>query len=212
HPLRAAWRARGQRVHHRLAAAGGADPVGAFHHHRHDPIRRPHFLGAARSQRTACAPDRDGADRRSAVPVRAADGTRRLGHGLPADHRRSAACPAGLCPGRAFGATDDSVRTGGKLMTRWLPFPRISALLLVTWLLFNQSLAPAHILLGALLAVSLPWLLARLQPVPGRPRHPLTILRLAMRVLLDIIRSNIAVALIILRPGMRGRTAGFVRI
>src|SRR5690606_147798 len=36
--------------------------------------------------------------------------------------------------------------------------------------------------------------------------------RLAVRVLLDIIRSNIAVALIILRPGMRGRTAGFVRI
>lgn len=97
-------------------------------------------------------------------------------------------------------------------MTRWLPFPRISALLLVTWLLFNQSLAPAHILLGALLAVSLPWLLARLQPVPGRPRHPLTILRLAMRVLLDIIRSNIAVASIILRPGQRGRVAGFVRI
>lgn len=97
-------------------------------------------------------------------------------------------------------------------MTRWLPFPRISALLLVTWLLFNQSLAPAQILLGVLLAVSLPWLLARLQPVPGRPRHPLTILRLAMRVLLDIIRSNIAVASIILRPGQRGRVAGFVRI
>lgn len=97
-------------------------------------------------------------------------------------------------------------------MTRWLPYPRISALLLVTWLLFNQSLAPAQILLGVLLAVSLPWLLARLQPVPGRPRRPLTILRLAVRVLLDIIRSNIAVALIILRPGMRGRTAGFVRI
>lgn len=97
-------------------------------------------------------------------------------------------------------------------MTRWLPFPRISAVLLVTWLLFNQTLAPAHILLGALLAFSLPWLLARLQPAPGRPRHPLIILRLLRRVLVDIIRSNIAVASIILRPGQRGRTSGFVHI
>ncbi|HEX7075997.1 MAG TPA: Na+/H+ antiporter subunit E, partial [Hyphomicrobiaceae bacterium] len=33
-------------------------------------------------------------------------------------------------------------------MKAWLPYPLISVLLLAIWLLLNQSLALAHILLG----------------------------------------------------------------
>jgi multicomponent K+:H+ antiporter subunit E len=98
-------------------------------------------------------------------------------------------------------------------MKRWLPYPRISALLLIVWLLLNQSLAPAHILLGALLALATPLLLALLQPPRGHASRPLIALLLAWQVLIDIINSNIAVAKIILRPRPNhGRTAGFVHI
>ena len=34
---------------------------------------------------------------------------------------------------------------------RWLPYPILSVLLLLIWLLLNQSIAPGTILLGALL-------------------------------------------------------------
>ena len=39
------------------------------------------------------------------------------------------------------------------MIRRWLPYPILSALLLVVWLLLNQSVAPATILLGALTAL-----------------------------------------------------------
>ena len=38
---------------------------------------------------------------------------------------------------------------------RWLPYPILSALLLLIWLLLNQSVAPGTILLGALLGIAL---------------------------------------------------------
>jgi multicomponent K+:H+ antiporter subunit E len=97
-------------------------------------------------------------------------------------------------------------------MSRWLPFPRLSLVLLLVWLLLNQSLSPGQILLGALLALGTPLLLSRLQPPRGHASRMMTALRLAGRVLTDIIRSNIAVAGIIFRPHGRGRRAGFVHI
>ncbi len=45
-----------------------------------------------------------------------------------------------------------------------------------------------------------------------RYRRPLTVFKLAAVVLLDIVRSNLAVAAIVVRPGTRGRVAGFVDI
>jgi multicomponent K+:H+ antiporter subunit E len=95
-------------------------------------------------------------------------------------------------------------------MTRWLPFPRVSAALLLTWLLLQQSLAPGAWLLGALLALALPQLLAALGHARAGTRRPRALLRLAGRVALDITHSNFAVARLLLRP--RPRRAGFVRI
>lgn len=99
------------------------------------------------------------------------------------------------------------------MMKRWLPFPRLAALILIAWLLLNQSLAPAHLVLGALLALLSTQLLVRLQPPPGYASRFGTALVLFGRVLLDITNSNIAVAGIILRrQPERDRTAGFVHI
>ena len=54
--------------------------------------------------------------------------------------------------------------------------------------------------------------LTLLDPPPTRLRRPVTMLRLAMLVLADVVRSNIAVARIILYPGIRKQTSGFVDI
>ncbi len=97
-------------------------------------------------------------------------------------------------------------------MRRLLPFPFLSGSLLITWLLLNQTMALGQILLGCGLALLGPWILTLLQPAKARIRRPGTIARLVWRVLSDIIRSNIAVARIILRPRLRDRTPGFVNI
>lgn len=96
-------------------------------------------------------------------------------------------------------------------MTRILPFPIASAGVLVLWLLLNQSLAPGHLLLGSLAALVGGWSLAALEAPKAHVRRLGTICRLLALVVVDIIRSNIAVARIIL--GFQRRwTSGLVEI
>jgi multicomponent K+:H+ antiporter subunit E len=97
-------------------------------------------------------------------------------------------------------------------MKRWLPFPLLSALLLAMWVLLNQSLAFVDVLFGAILALSAALAFSRLQPPRAMLRRPRVAFLLAALVLVDIVRSNIAVARIILTPGSRERTSGFVTI
>ena len=94
---------------------------------------------------------------------------------------------------------------------RWLPYPILSALLLLIWLLLNQSVAPGTILLGALLGVALAKVFGLLRPPKARLRHYPLLGRLFVRVVCDIVRSNIAVARIILRRDSRMQS-GFVAI
>jgi multicomponent K+:H+ antiporter subunit E len=97
-------------------------------------------------------------------------------------------------------------------MRRWLPFPLTWVLLLGSWLLLNQTLAPAHVILGAILAFAATHALTLLDLPATRMRRPVTVLRLTALVLADVVRSNIAVARIILHPGKRRQTSGFVEI
>jgi multicomponent K+:H+ antiporter subunit E len=83
---------------------------------------------------------------------------------------------------------------------RWFPAPLLSALLLVVWLLLNNTLDPAQIVLGALLAIVVPRFTDRLRPERPRIRKPLVIARLGLVVLWDIVLSNIEVARRILGP------------
>ncbi|MFZ5491707.1 MAG: Na+/H+ antiporter subunit E [Pseudomonadota bacterium] len=85
-------------------------------------------------------------------------------------------------------------------MKRCLPQPLLSLGLLVLWLLLNNTLASAHLLLGAALAIVLPLLVAPLRADPVRLRRPLLALRLLARVLLDIVFANVEVARRILGP------------
>lgn len=85
-------------------------------------------------------------------------------------------------------------------MKRLLPQPLLSASLLALWLLLNNSLTPAQLLLGALLAWLLPAITAPFWPQPVRLRRPLLALRLLARVLVDIVVANLEVARRILGP------------
>jgi len=97
-------------------------------------------------------------------------------------------------------------------MTRWLPYPLLTLALLAMWLLLNQSLAPGQLILGTAVAVIASRAMAALQPEKARFRSVRPIPRLAARVAADIVRSNIAVARIVLLPGQRQRVSGFVRV
>jgi multicomponent K+:H+ antiporter subunit E len=94
---------------------------------------------------------------------------------------------------------------------RWLPYPILSALLLLIWLLLNQSVAPGTILLGALLGIALAKVFGLLRPPKARMRNYPLLGLLFVRVVYDIVRSNIAVARIILRRDSRMQS-GFVAI
>lgn len=95
-------------------------------------------------------------------------------------------------------------------MKRWLPFPRVSLALLAMWLLLQQSLAPGAWLIGIVLALVLPRLLLALDHARARPARLLLVLRLAWRVVADIVHSNVVVfgQIWVARP----RSPGFVRL
>ena len=91
---------------------------------------------------------------------------------------------------------------------------RLFIVLLVLWLVLNESIAPGHLLLGSAIALGATAVFGRLQSgLRGRSaRRPWTALRLAFAVAADIVRSNVAVGRIVLglRPGIR--TPGFLPI
>lgn len=91
---------------------------------------------------------------------------------------------------------------------RWLPMPVQSLLLFVVWLLLNNSLSPGHILLGAILAFVIPWLVRPLQSIRPNIGSSWKVMRYIVLVLFDIITANFEVAWRVirspkrLRPGM----------
>lgn len=90
----------------------------------------------------------------------------------------------------------------------WLVLP---AVLLVIWLLLNNSLSSGQLITGAILALLLAWAAMALRPVRSRPKHPLLMLKLVLRVASDIIHSNFTVARLIIL-GADSHTPGFMKI
>ena len=96
-------------------------------------------------------------------------------------------------------------------MKRWIPAPLMSLALLIIWLLLNQSMHPAQILLGLLLALVIPRLVAPLRPTPVRISRPMTILRLTVYSLIEILRSCFNVCVLITLRSKRLNTQ-FIRV
>lgn len=97
-------------------------------------------------------------------------------------------------------------------MSRILPHPVLSAALALTWLLLNAPLTPGSLLLAVLMGLCVPAVMRALRPPSVHLRAPGVLVRLCGVVLLDMIRSNIEVARIILGLGPAGRQTGYVTI
>lgn len=96
------------------------------------------------------------------------------------------------------------------MMRQVLPYPLLSLALLIFWLLLQQSLGLGQILLGTIIAMLAGRALAALQPDQPRIRKPFKILQLMALVSVDVLRSNLAVARIVLQGRRREQTAGFL--
>jgi multicomponent K+:H+ antiporter subunit E len=94
---------------------------------------------------------------------------------------------------------------------RLLPNRLLALVLFVMWLLLTQSFSAGQMLLGAVAAILGSHALVVLRPARPRLGSVRPALRLAGIVAADILRSNIAVAAIILFP-RRARVDGFVRL
>jgi len=79
-------------------------------------------------------------------------------------------------------------------MKSWLPAPILSLAVFVVWLLLVATVEPAHLLLAAVLALALPLVAQRLRNEHAHMQRPLVAARLGLRVLWDIVMSNIDVA------------------
>lgn len=89
-------------------------------------------------------------------------------------------------------------------MKRLLPFPRLSALLALLWLLLN-GFSAGHALLAALLALAIPLAVRRVHPPLPRIRRPAAALSYVLLVLHDIVVANLRVARLVLGPVKRLR-------
>lgn len=95
--------------------------------------------------------------------------------------------------------------------TRLLPHPLASVTVFLIWLMLNSTVSVAHMLLGAILAWAIPWLTRALWEGRLRLSHGMLALRLFIVVIYDIVRANIAVALLVLGPVAKLRPA-FIQI
>lgn len=85
-------------------------------------------------------------------------------------------------------------------MRRLVPFPLLSLALLAMWVLLT-GFSPGHVLLGAIIALLVSRTMLSLDPEQPRARIGWAAVRLAGIVAGDIVRSNIAVARIVLFRG-----------
>lgn len=97
-------------------------------------------------------------------------------------------------------------------MSRLVPHPILSLVLVVMWLLLTR-LSAGHLVLGSAIGLAAGWALTGLHPQGPRLRRWDLIAKLIAIVTYDIIRSNIAVAWLILTGGRNGkRRSEFIEI
>ena len=97
-------------------------------------------------------------------------------------------------------------------MRRILPYPILSLGLFVASILLSASVALPSLALAVLLALLAPIIMLALGVERVRVKAPMAIMRLAIDVIGDIVRSNWAVSHIILGRRRHERTSGFIHI
>ncbi|OLS58967.1 Na+/H+ antiporter subunit E [Pseudomonas putida] len=97
-------------------------------------------------------------------------------------------------------------------MKRLLPAPLLSLALFVLWLVLNLSISPGNIILGLLLGILAPLLMQPLRPLSAHIRNPKAVIRLILRVGLDVLVSNLEVFRSVWRMGRKPPRSRFVHI
>jgi multicomponent K+:H+ antiporter subunit E len=92
-----------------------------------------------------------------------------------------------------------------------LPYPILTLLLIVMWLLLN-GFTLGHLLLGIIVAVFASWAMASLRPEKPKWGKWYLLPKLLCIVLYDVAISNLQVAKVILRAGSRKHNPGFLTI
>lgn len=97
------------------------------------------------------------------------------------------------------------------MLSRVLPKPGQSLLLLVVWLMLNVSVSLGQIILGSVLAIIIPLLCMPLQVPQPKLKHHFRAIRYVIMVLGDILIANVQVAILVVGP-MRRIKPGFVAV
>src|SRR3546814_18685954 len=91
------------------------------------------------------------------------------------------------------------------------PYPILAFSLVVVWLLLN-GWSIGHLILGSIVGVFASWGMAALKPDKPRLRKWYLLPKLFGIVMIDIIRSNIGVARVVLMGRDKGHYSGFINI
>jgi multicomponent K+:H+ antiporter subunit E len=84
------------------------------------------------------------------------------------------------------------------MLRRIFPHPLLSFILWLIWLLLNNTVDPAHMILGAVLAIFIPWFTSAFWPEKVRIRRPWLLIKYIVIVLYQILVANVVVAKLIL--------------
>lgn len=98
------------------------------------------------------------------------------------------------------------------MIRRLLPHPLLSLGIGAASVLMSGGTAAPSLALAVVCALALPHSLRTLGVEPVRARRPQAMLRLAALVVVDVLRSNWAVAQIIVSGRRRERTSGFIHV
>jgi multicomponent K+:H+ antiporter subunit E len=96
------------------------------------------------------------------------------------------------------------------LIKRLVPAPLMSAALLALWLVLARSLSIGQLLLGLLLALTVPRFTWGFRPARVHLKRPLTVARFILRVGGDVLSSNVEVAWGVMRWRWRRPQSKFV--
>lgn len=98
------------------------------------------------------------------------------------------------------------------MLRKLLPHPGLTLLLLVVWLMLNNTVAPGVAVFGLILGIVVPIVTAAYWPDRPRLHNPVGIVGYILIVLWDIVVANVAVARIILFMPNRDMRPAWVTI
>ena len=97
------------------------------------------------------------------------------------------------------------------MLSRILPMPLHSLVLIIIWLMINSTMSLGHIILGTVLGIIIPLLCQPLRVPQPHVRRPIKAIKYVLIVLKDVFVANIEVALLVMGP-MRDIKPGFIAV